>query len=106
MANSAEVSVNRLEIKNALRNLTDDELFDLRDDFKAKVIGNIHLDAISEEGRTHSSMLLANPVVTLDVIFEILAERNLLTPAEIKNRNLSAPVTMSRIWLDRRTGFF
>ena len=99
MAKSAEVNVNRIEIKNALRNLSDDELFELREDFKAKVVGNVHLEAASEEGRTHSAMLLSNPVVTLDVIYEILGERNLLTPEEIRNRNVSAPTTMAQLWI-------
>lgn len=102
MATSSEVNVNRIEIKNALRNLTDDELFELREDFKAKVVGNVHLETAAEEGRSHSALLLANPVVTLDVIFEILEERKLLTPAEIRNRRLSRPVTMARLWLDKR----
>lgn len=102
MANSAEVNVNRIDIKSALRNLSDDQLFELREDFVAKVTGNIHLETAAEEGRSHSAMLLANPVITLDIINEIMEERGLLTEAEKRNRRLSRPVTQARMWLDKR----
>lgn len=106
MANSAEVNVDRIDIKNALRNLSDDQLFELRQDFTAKVMGNTHLETAAEEGRSHSSMLLQSPPLTLDIIFEILGERKLLSDEEIRNRRLSRPVTTARLWLDRRTGYF
>ena len=93
MANSLEVNIDRREIIRALGAYSDDELLELKQEFKDKCAGNIHLAQESEVGRSSTGLLLTNPIITLDCIMQVLNQRGKLTGVERRNWRLSRPRT-------------
>lgn len=97
---SKQLNIDRREIIRALACFSTDRLLEMKSEFQDKVEQNLHLESESEVGRSSSSVLLADPIITLDCIFYVLNRRGRLSEEEQRDWLASRPRTQMRLILN------
>lgn len=81
----------------SLGSLMTDQLLLMRQELQQWIMDGQHYDSMSEEGRSHSSELLVDPHLSLEVVTKILIKRGKLPQPDLDDYLASQPKTKSRI---------
>lgn len=87
----------RVDLPRSLGGLMTEQLLLMRRELAQEMMDNRHYDSLTEESRSSSSELLADPHLQMEVVMKILAKRGALTEQHLADYKASLPKTKRRV---------